>query len=342
MFIEHEYEATQSLKKIRQVAIFALVVAVGHVVFGAIVRISGSGMGCGDHWPKCYGYWFPPFNRPDLVIEVTHRYLASILSLSVIALVVVAWRERFAEGISGRMGPLRSAAGALIAVVAAAILGAVTVKMHNQALATVAHWSVALTLIAMLIVTIVRSTTGPDDDRRVSPKAMRGAIAAAAMAGLAVVMGGVTAKYTGAPIACPKFPLCGNNPDVTAAAAWIQIAHRTIAVLLVLHLIGQVMGLRRRYATEAPVVVSTAKLACALGLLQLVVAGAMIGMKLPSALRSSHQAIGVSIWLSTFAYAYMAWLGSRPETEKKVIPVQRPSGPRKTVARQSLSSRELE
>src|ERR1051325_927098 len=114
MFIEHEYEATQSLKKIRQVAIFALVVAVGHVVFGAIVRISGSGMGCGDHWPKCYGYWFPPFNRPDLVIEVTHRYLASILSLSVIALVVVAWRERFAEGISRRTGPLRSAAGALI------------------------------------------------------------------------------------------------------------------------------------------------------------------------------------------------------------------------------------
>ena len=50
-----------------------------HLVFGAIVRISGSGMGCGDNWPKCYGYWFPPFSRPDLIVEVSHRYLASIL-----------------------------------------------------------------------------------------------------------------------------------------------------------------------------------------------------------------------------------------------------------------------
>src|SRR3954469_1882076 len=144
MFIEHEYEATQSLKKIRQVAIVALVVAVMHVVFGGIVRISGSGMGCGDHWPKCYGYWFPPFNRPELVVEVSHRYLASILTLSVIALVVVAWRARATTG--GRGGPLRTALGALAAVFSAAILGGVTVKLGNAPIATVAHWIVAMTL----------------------------------------------------------------------------------------------------------------------------------------------------------------------------------------------------
>ena len=61
--------------------IAAFVVACLHLVFGAIVRISGSGMGCGDHWPKCYGYWFPPLSRPDLIVEVIHRYLASILLL---------------------------------------------------------------------------------------------------------------------------------------------------------------------------------------------------------------------------------------------------------------------
>ena len=57
----------------RRLSIAALVVACTHLVFGAIVRISGSGMGCGDNWPKCYGYWFPPFSRPDLVVEVLHH-----------------------------------------------------------------------------------------------------------------------------------------------------------------------------------------------------------------------------------------------------------------------------
>jgi cytochrome c oxidase assembly protein subunit 15 len=342
MFIELEYESAPAFQRIRRVAVFALVVAAIHVVFGAIVRISGSGMGCGDNWPKCYGYWFPPMSRPDLVVEVSHRYLASILSLSVLALAIVAWRARRIHGVAGRLGPMRSAFGALAAVVAAAILGGVTVKMHNEAAATVAHWCVAMTLLALLVVTIVRSTTGPNDDRRASPKTMRAAMAAVTLAGLTVVMGGVTAKYAGAPIACLKFPLCGANPAVPAAAARIQIIHRTIAVLLILHLFGVVMALRKRAATESPVIVSAARIAFGLAFLQLLVAGAMIGMKLPPALRSTHQAIGVSIWISTFAFAYMAWLASRPTIEKESFPVQRPSGARKTVARQSLSTHELE
>ena len=52
-------------------------------------------------------------------------------------------------------------------------------------------------------------------------------------------------------------------------------------------------------------------------MLQLLVAGAMIGMKLPPVLRSVHQAVGVSIWISTFAFAYIAWIGSRPVVEDR-------------------------
>ena len=54
------------MSAVRRLSLVALATACLHLVFGAIVRISGSGMGCGDNWPKCYGYWFPPFNRPDL------------------------------------------------------------------------------------------------------------------------------------------------------------------------------------------------------------------------------------------------------------------------------------
>ena len=56
---------------IRRLAYLALVLAYAQIVFGAIVRITDSGMGCGDHWPKCNGLWFPPLDNTELVIEIS-------------------------------------------------------------------------------------------------------------------------------------------------------------------------------------------------------------------------------------------------------------------------------
>ena len=145
------------MKLVRRLSLAALVVACLHLVFGAIVRISGSGMGCGDNWPKCYGYWFPPFSRPDLIVEVSHRYLASLLTHHRASMALAAFVHRREPGVSGRGGVLRSAIGAVAAVLAAAILGGVTVKMGNAPWATVAHWLVAMTLLAMVATTAVRA-----------------------------------------------------------------------------------------------------------------------------------------------------------------------------------------
>ena len=82
---------------VRRAAVVALAVAFVHVVFGAVVRISGSGMGCLDRWPRCADprtgqeYWVPPMDQPQLVIEWMHRLLASVLIVAVGVLVVLAW-----------------------------------------------------------------------------------------------------------------------------------------------------------------------------------------------------------------------------------------------------------
>src|ERR671915_320599 len=60
------------------------------IVLGGIVRITGSGMGCGDHWPMCDGEWFPPLDLPTL-IEIGHRWAAGLVSLVVVAMTSVAW-----------------------------------------------------------------------------------------------------------------------------------------------------------------------------------------------------------------------------------------------------------
>jgi heme a synthase len=41
------------MKTVRRLSLLALGTACLHLVFGAIVRITGSGMGCGNNWPKC-------------------------------------------------------------------------------------------------------------------------------------------------------------------------------------------------------------------------------------------------------------------------------------------------
>jgi heme A synthase len=301
---------------IRRLSVAALVVACLHLVFGAIVRISGSGLGCGENWPKCYGYWFPPLNRPDLVVEVSHRYLASILVVAVLSLALVAVRRRREPAVGGRGGALRSAIAAVAAVLAAAILGGVTVKMGNAPWATVAHWLVAMTLLAMVAMTAIRAGAlggASAAVQRGTARAARSARAAAILALFAVAMGGLTAKMPGAAVGCTTIPTCGRNPAVDPSAAYIQMTHRTIAVLLVLHLFGVVLMLRRRRASEAPVVLRAAIVAFGMVLLQLGVASAMILLELPPVLRSLHEATGVGIWLSCFVLAYLARRADRPE-----------------------------
>jgi heme A synthase len=302
-----------SLRTLRRFSYAALIVAFTHLVFGAIVRISGSGMGCGDHWPLCYGRLFPPMDRPDLVIEWTHRLLASIVTVTVIAVAVAAWRVRAQQGVGGRGGVLRAALWGVAAVFAAALLGAVTVKLGNTPYATVAHWIVAMLVFATLAAAAMRAGAlgGAAAAReRASGRVARAAYAAAGLAFIAVAMGGLTAKLPSAAIACRAFPLCGRDPLAGPLAVLVQSTHRVIAFLLLLHLIGVVIGLSRR-REESRAVARAAYVALGLVLLQLTVAASMVLLHLPPVLRSLHEAVGVSVWLGTFTYAYLARIAAR-------------------------------
>lgn len=303
----------RSLSALRRFSYAALLVAFTHLVFGGIVRISGSGMGCGDHWPLCYGHLFPPMDRPDLVVEWTHRLLASILVLTVVAFAVVAWRARAEPRVAGRGGVLRAAILAVVVVVAAALLGAVTVKLGNPPYATVAHWLVAMTLFATLGAAAMRAGAlggAAATTEAVSGRVLRAAYAAAAIAFLTVALGGLTAKLPSAAIACRSFPLCGRDAAAGAEAVHVQLTHRVLAFLLLLHLIGVVAGLSRRRG-ESRTVARAAGVALGLVILQLTIAASMVLLTLPAVLRSLHEAVGISVWLGTFSYAYLAHLAAR-------------------------------
>jgi heme A synthase len=292
----------------RRLALFALAVTYLHLVFGGIVRISGSGMGCGDHWPKCNGSWMPPFDNPTVMIEWTHRLLALLVILSIAALALTAWRSR-AEALSAPRPVHGPAVTSLVLVIAVALLGMVTVKLGNTTMATVAHWTLAMTLLASVVVTAVRTgALGGEQARNAggSARAVRSIGAGAALAFIAVVMGGLVAKFPGAGVACPGFPLCGATPaDVPPGAAHVQLTHRVVAYLLVFHVLAISMAIGRRNGEAAPVK-RALKIAAGLVLTQLVLGAAMVLSALPPALRVLHQAVGIGVWLALFLAAYLA------------------------------------
>ncbi|MDQ3951297.1 MAG: COX15/CtaA family protein [Gemmatimonadota bacterium] len=292
---------------IRRISLAALALAFAHLVFGGIVRITGSGMGCGDHWPKCHGEWFPPLERPDLIIELGHRYLAVLLIGSLVALAGAAWHRRTERGVGGRGGVLRSAIAAVVVVVLTALLGALTVFLGNPTSATVGHWTLAMALLALVAATAIRAGalggTHARHEGAVSSRTSRAALVAAALAFGAVALGGVTAKYPSAAVACPSFPLCGTNPDAVAGASHVQLTHRALAFLLVFHLFGVAIALTRR--GENAVVTRAALAALGLTAVQIAIAAAMIGFGLPPIPRALHQAVGVGVWLSTFVFYYL-------------------------------------
>jgi heme A synthase len=74
------------------------------VLFGAVVRITGSGAGCGQHWPSCQGELAHLPKSVETMIELGHRVTSGLSFALVVVLAVMAFK-RFARG-----HPVRTAA----------------------------------------------------------------------------------------------------------------------------------------------------------------------------------------------------------------------------------------
>lgn len=72
---------------------------VGVVLFGAYVRASGSGAGCGSHWPLCNGVLVPRGATEETIVELTHRVTSGVSLLGVIALAFFAYRLKLSRAI---------------------------------------------------------------------------------------------------------------------------------------------------------------------------------------------------------------------------------------------------
>src|SRR5699024_8457034 len=59
---------------------------------GALVTKTDSGAGCGESWPLCHGELIPSNITPELVIELSHRLVSSVMGITIVLLAVIAWK----------------------------------------------------------------------------------------------------------------------------------------------------------------------------------------------------------------------------------------------------------
>jgi cytochrome c oxidase assembly protein subunit 15 len=133
------------------------------ILWGALVRATGSGAGCGNHWPLCNGQVIPLSPRIDTIIEFTHRCMTGGSTFLVIGLLIWTFRGTF-KGQAART----LAALSMVLLLNEAFLGALLVKLGyvtgNQSMGRVVvlsiHLSNTLLLLAALTLTARLLGTG--------------------------------------------------------------------------------------------------------------------------------------------------------------------------------------
>ena len=243
------------------------------IVLGGIVRITGSGMGCGDHWPVCNGRLFPPLNDIQTLIEWTHRLVAAIVSLLVAGLAAFTWYLRRGAG----SGTSRLGYWALALLVVQVLLGAVTVKLALPPWTVILHLGTAMVLFATLLL------AARGANRWTSRPALPALV-------LATVLLGALVANLGAATACLGFPLC--NGQVLPAGNYLQHlhwTHRLLAYAVTVSILVWAVRSRR----PGPWMVF------ALVVFQVAIAAVMVWLGLPRELQAAHLAVGTAVWGGT-------------------------------------------
>jgi protoheme IX farnesyltransferase len=273
-----------------RLAVVGSALTVGLIVLGGVVRITGSGMGCGDHWPRCNGEWFPPLDFAT-AIEISHRWVAALVSVAVLAVAAVALRRHRAE-----RSLVRPAVAAAILLVFQVLLGAVTVKLELPAGVVIVHFANAMLLLACLVVTAMRARPGarPAPDTR--HRHHRLAHITAAL-GFVVILFGAKVANLNAGWVCRGFPLCEGAgllpPD--ARLGTLHWLHRMLAFAFLALTIVLLTRLARGPLR------TTVHAVAGLTVLQVVVAATMVLSLLPPGLRAAHILVGALVWVALVA-----------------------------------------
>jgi len=288
-------------------SIFAL------IALGGVVRLTNSGLGCPD-WPLCHGGLLPPLETHP-VIEYSHRMMASVVGLLMLATTLSVWRWY-------RRNPWLTIAATtgLVMLGVQVILGGVTVLTELPGEMVLAHLAVAEALMAVMLVVCVASWRGygsvPDQSTGVAGPRHFGLLAlGGALLVYGLLLTGSYVTVSGATAACgTAWPLCHGELIPQGHLAIMHMVHRLLALVSGVLVVVVLAQAWRRRALQ-PILGRTAALVGGAFVAQVLVGASLMWMAFPMNARLLHLGMGTVVWMGLSVLAIVA-LAERKEHPK--------------------------
>jgi protoheme IX farnesyltransferase len=263
------------------------------IVFGGIVRVTGSGGACPD-WPTCFGVWTPPVGE-SATLDYLHRVATILGAPLVVVLALVAGRR--ARNVSWIRVP---ALAALVILGAQIVLGGLvaTHSIGARPWLSAVHLGLSLIIQALVLVAAVVAFYQRLQPRRRQTAAFRSPFARLSLISLAalfaLLVSGSVVAATRSNGVCSSWPWCGAGFIPTDPSGWLHVLHRLLVAGTGLLLTGLFLQAWRTQRTQAPVLVATT------AAYVLFVSQALLGIRMvqgfPAYLIGLHEATAAGVW----------------------------------------------
>lgn len=284
--------------RLARLAWFVLAYNIVVILFGAVVRATGSGAGCGSNWPTCRGDVVPLSGTAETAIEFTHRATSGLALILIFVLAYRVFRSRSAGD------PARLAvAAAAVFVVGEALIGAALVLFEwvgedestGRAVSIALHLVNTLLLVGALTVTAWALGGGRLPQRPWPSRERR--LVVAAVGGLVIVGAAGAITALGDTLFPAESLLEGIRDDFTGTflvrLRWI---HPVVAVVMGLYLLwlrNHMEGSHRRLgAGLATLVVG-----------QLVLGAVNVALLAPVWMQVIHLLVADALWVVFVLFA---------------------------------------
>ena len=277
------------------------------ITLGGVVRLTGSGLACPD-WPLCHGQVVPPLDTP-VIIEYSHRLMATVAGLLVLATAIIVWRSH-----RNQRWLLIPATLGLILLVTQVFLGGVTVLKELPGSIVLAHLATAEALMACMVVVALVALRGRfptaiwrrgqmGQDR--FPLMVLGAV----VGGYALLLTGSYVAVSGAAPSCGQsWPLCQGGLLPEGYYPTIHMVHRLVALVVGVLIISVVVQAWRR-RKERPAMGWISVAVGGLLLAQVVVGAAVLWTGFSMGGRLLHLTMATLVWMGLAVLAIFSYTG---------------------------------
>jgi cytochrome c oxidase assembly protein subunit 15 len=210
------------------------------IVFtGALVRLTGSGLGCSD-WPQCNETRFVDVSSGHTLIEQANRLFTGVVSFSVIAAVLLAHLRT-----PKQKRIILLAWGLVVGVLAQIIIGGVVVLTGLNPFANMAHFLVSMVLVANAFILYRRaSDTSATPLVRQAPKSVQRLIILLTTSATIAIVTGTVVTATG--------PHAGDEDAIRLGFTLVSVARvHSLSVIATIALLVFLATKLRHYSEES-------------------------------------------------------------------------------------------